>query len=293
MMTRLGLALMWLLHFLPLPALAWLGRGLGRLLYVAIPKRRRIARVNLRLCFPDMSDAERETLLREHFALLGRSMLERGLLWWSSAERLQKISRVEGLEHMSPDGERRARQPTILLVPHFLGLDISGTTLAMYMDSVSMYARQKNAAVDALLYHGRSRFGDQFLLTRQDGIRGTIKAMREGRVFFYLPDMDYGASDAIFVPFFGIPAATITALNRLTKLTGAKVLPVITEILPSGQGYVTRIGEAWENFPTDDVEADTRRMNAFIEAEVLKKPAQYYWVHKRFKTRPAGEEKFY
>lgn len=292
-MTRLGIFILWLLHWLPLPLLAPLGRGLGRLLYWLIPKRRRIVHINLRLCFPDMSEAERTALAREHFALLGRSLLERGILWWASAERLHRISRVEGIQPLSPNGERRASQPTILLVPHFLGLDISGTTLAMYMDSVSMYSQQKNAAIDALLFHGRTRFGDQYLLTRQDGIRGTIKGMREGRVFFYLPDMDYGPSDAIFVPFFGVPAATITGLTRLARLTGARVHAGITEILPGGQGYVTRIGPAWENFPSDDAEADTRRMNAFIESEVLKRPAQYYWVHKRFKTRPEGETGFY
>ena len=272
--------------------MAVLGRGLGRLLPIAIPKRRHIVRTNLRLCFPEMSEAQREALAREHFALLGRSLLERSLLWWASEERLRRISRVEGIHHLELDS-RRGQQPMVLLVPHFLGLDISGTTLALYMDAVSMYSQQKNAAIDALLYHGRSRFGDQRLLTRQDGIRGTIKSLRERRPFFYLPDMDYGPEDAVFVPFFGVPAATITGLPRLAKLGGARVFPVITEILPGGQGYVTRVGPAWENFPTDDAEADTRRMNAFIESEVLKTPAQYYWVHKRFKTRPEGETGFY
>ena len=292
-MTRIAIFVLWLLHWLPLPVLAFLGRGLGRLLPVLIPKRRHVVRTNLRLCFPEMSEAQREALADEHFALLGRSLLERSLLWWASEKRLRRISRVEGVHNMSPDGERLGKQPLILLVPHFLGLDISGTTLALYMDSVSMYSQQKNAAIDALLYHGRSRFGDQRLLTRQDGIRATIKSLREGRPFFYLPDMDYGAEDAVFVPFFGVPAATITGLTRLAKLGGARVFPVITEILPGGQGYVTRVGEAWQNFPSDDAEADTRRMNAFIEDEIRKLPAQYYWVHKRFKTRPAGETGFY
>lgn len=292
-MTRIAIFMLWLLHWLPLPLLAPLGRGLGRLLPVLIPKRRHVVETNLRLCFPEMSPAQRQALAREHFALLGRSLLERSLLWWASEKRLRRISRVEGVHNMSPDGERLGKRPLILLVPHFLGLDISGTTLAMFMDSVSMYSQQKNAAIDALLHHGRSRFGDQRLLTRQDGIRGTIKSLREGRPFFYLPDMDYGPEDAIFVPFFGVPAATITGLPRLAKLGGARVFPVITEILPGGQGYVTRVGAAWENFPTDDAEADTRRMNAFIEDEIRKLPAQYYWVHKRFKTRPPGEPSVY
>jgi KDO2-lipid IV(A) lauroyltransferase len=292
-MTRLGIFILWLLHWLPLSLLAPLGRGLGRLLYWLIPKRRRIVHINLRLCFPGQSEAERTALAREHFALLGRSLLERGILWWGSAERLQHISRVEGLENISPTGSRLGEQPLILLVPHFVGLDIAGTTLAMYMDSVSMYSRQKNAAIDALLYHGRTRFGDQHLLTRQDGIRSTVKSLRERRPFFYLPDMDYGPNDAVFVPFFDVPAATITGLSRLARLGNARVFPVITEILPGSQGYVTRVGPAWENFPGDNAETDTARMNTFIENEVLKKPAQYYWVHKRFKTRPEGETGFY
>ena len=292
-MTRIAIFILWLLHWLPLPLLAPLGRGLGRLLPVLIPKRRHIVDTNLRLCFPAMREAQRQVLAREHFALLGRSLLERSLLWWASEKRLRRLSRVEGLHNISLDDKRLGQQPLILLVPHFVGLDISGTTLAMFMDAVSMYSQQKNAAIDALLHHGRSRFGDQRLLTRQDGIRGTIKSLREGRPFFYLPDMDYGPDDAIFVPFFGVPAATITGLPRLAKLGPARVFPVITEILPGGQGYVTRVGPAWENFPSDDAEADTRRMNAFIEDEIRKLPAQYYWVHKRFKTRPPGEAGFY
>ena len=292
-MTRIAIFILWLLHWLPLPLLAPLGRGLGRLLLVLIPKRRHVVDTNLRLCFPEMRAAQRQALAREHFALLGRSLLERSLLWWASEKRLRRLSRVEGLHNISLDSNRLGKQPLILLVPHFVGLDISGTTLAMFMDAVSMYSQQKNAAIDALLHHGRSRFGNQRLLTRQDGIRGTIKSLRERRPFFYLPDMDYGPDDAIFVPFFGVPAATITGLPRLAKLGGARVFPVITEILPGGQGYVTRVGAAWENFPSDDAAADTRRMNAFIEEEIRKLPAQYYWVHKRFKTRPPGEAGFY
>jgi Kdo2-lipid IVA lauroyltransferase/acyltransferase len=291
--TRIAICILWLLHWLPLPLLALLGRGLGRLLPLLIPKRRHIVHTNLRLCFPELSQPQRDALAHEHFALLGRSLLERSLLWWASEKRLHRISRVEGLERLSLTGERLGEQPLILLAPHFLGLDISATTLSMYVNAVSMYSRQTNAAIDAQLYHGRTRFGDQRLLTRQDGIRGTIKSLRERRPFFYLPDMDYGAPDSIFVPFFGVPAATITGLSRLAKLGTARVFPVVTEILPGGRGYVTRIDPAWKNFPTDDAEADTLRMNAFLESEILKIPAQYYWVHKRFKTRPEGESSLY
>jgi len=147
--------------------------------------------------------------------------------------------------------------------------------------------------LDRWLYHGRSRFGDQLLLSRQEGVRGTVKAMKSGRPFYYLPDMDYGRRDAIFVPFFGVQAATITGLSRLARVAGAAVLPCVTRMLPGGQGYVVEIGEAWGDFPTVDVEADTRRMNAWIESMVRTMPEQYYWVHRRFKTRPEGEPKLY
>ncbi|HTJ97722.1 MAG TPA: lipid A biosynthesis acyltransferase [Rhodocyclaceae bacterium] len=292
-MTRFALFIMWLLHWLPLSLLAPLGRILGLALYWLIPKRRHIVRTNLRLCFPELSEAEREKLAREHLALLGRSLLERSLSWWASEARLKRLIKQEGLEHLVQDGKRATDAPVILLVPHFLGLDISGTRISMDIDVVSIYSKQKNEAIDRLLLHGRTRFGNQQLLSRQDGIRATVKALREGRPLYYLPDMDYGPRDAVFVPFFGVPAATITGLSRMAKLTGAKVHSCIAEILPGGQGYISRISPAWENFPTDDVEADTRRMNAFIEAEAKRIPAQYYWVHKRFKTRPEGESGFY
>lgn len=292
-MSRFAIFILWLLHWLPLPLLAPLGRGLGHLLRLLVPNRARIVATNLRLCFPHKSEAERRALAKEHFALLGRSLLERGLLWWASEQRLRRLLRLEGIEHIVAADQRRSAQPVILLVPHFLGLDAGGTTLAMHIDAVSIYSRQKNAAVDALLKHGRQRFGDQQLLARDEGIRSTVKALREGRPFYYLPDMDYGPRDAVFVPFFGVPAATITGMPRLARLTGARIHAVIVEILPGGQGYVTRIGPAWQDFPGDDVEADTRRMNAFIEHEIERIPAQYYWVHKRFKTRPEGESGFY
>lgn len=292
-MSKLGIALMWLLHWLPLPLLAAVGRGIGHLLYWLIPARRRVVLTNLRLCFPAHSETERRALAREHFALFGRSALERGLVWWAGEARLRRLLRIEGSEYIAPAGGRHTDAPVILLAPHFLGLDLGGTRVTMDFDIVSIYARQKNAAFDRLLFHGRSRFGDQQLLSRQDGIRATVKALRELRPFYYLPDMDYGRRDAVFVPFFGVPAATITGMARLAALTGARVHPCVTEMLPGGQGYVTRIGPAWQDYPGEDIEAATRRMNAFIEAEVQRMPAQYYWVHKRFKTRPEGEKSLY
>ena len=291
-MTRLAIFIIWLCHWLPLSVLSPLGRFLGVVSYFLVLPRKRIATANLALCFPELDESARKRLLLRHFQALGRSMLERGLLWWASPERLRRIIRFEGEEHLRAINQ--AGTPVILLAPHFIGLDAGGARVAMSFDSVSMYARQKrNPVLSDRLYRGRKRFGDQVLLSRKDGIRSVVRVMKSGRPFYYLPDMDYGSKDAIFVPFFGVEAATITGLSRLARLTGARVLPCVTRMLPGSAGYVLKIDEAWENFPTADVEADTRRMNEWIESVVRTMPEQYYWVHRRFKTRPDGQAHLY
>lgn len=292
MSTRIGVAVFWLLHWLPLVLLAPLGQALGMVLYVFGRSRRHVVMTNLRLCFPELPMAERRRLARRHFRAVGRSLLERGLLWWGSRARLERIVRIDGMERVRQ--LQAAGTPVILLAPHFVGLDMGGTRVTMAFDIVSIYAKQKrNPVLDRWLYHGRSRFGDQLLLSRREGVRGTVRAMKAGRPFYYLPDMDHGAKDAIFVPFFGVPAATITGLSRLAKIAGAVVLPCVTRMLPGGGGYVVEIGEPWADFPTADVGADTARMNAWIESVVRTMPEQYYWVHRRFKTRPPGEPRPY
>ena len=288
-MTRLAIALLWLLHFLPLPILAPLGRGLGLLLYALAHERREVTRTNLRLCFPGWDETRRRALARAHFKAFGRAFLEHGLLWWSSKARLQRLIRVEGLEHW----QAVAGGPVIWLAPHFVGLDMGGTRIITEWRGVSVYSRQKDPVLSRVLLRGRSRFVEPVLFSRQDGIRPVVRAMRRGLPLYYLPDMDLGSRDSIFVPFFGVPAATVTALSRIARLAGARVVPAITRQLPGGKGYVLRFYPAWQDFPTDDVAADVRRMNAFIEERVLEMPEQYYWLHKRFKTRPAGEAVFY
>lgn len=291
MLSRAVIAVLWLAHWLPLPLLSRFGQGLGMLLYAGARRRRHIVEVNLALCFPELDGAARNKLARAHFRALGRSLLERGLVWWGSPERLRRLIRVEGEDRIRE--LQAAGRPIILLAPHFVGLDAGGTRVGMDFDVVSVYARQKNAVIDRWLYHGRSRFGKPLLLSRQDGVRATIKAMKAGYPFYYLPDMDFRGKDSIFVPFFGVPAATITGLSRLGRLAGAAVVPCSTRMLPGGRGYVVEIGEAWADYPTDDVEADTARMNRWIEAMVRTMPEQYYWVHRRFKTRPRGEPRPY
>ncbi len=287
--SRLIFFLMWLVHFLPMAVIAAIGNALGAAAFWLIPERRRVTRVNLEKCFPQMDPRERERLARAHFRAFCRSFVERGILWWAPRERIQRMIRIEGLEHLRALGGA----PAILLVPHFVGLDAGGTRLSCEINAVSMYANQKDAKFNELLMRGRSRFGDQRLLSRQEGIRATLAAMREGRPFYYLPDQDYGRRDAVFVPFFGVSAATVPGLSRIARVAGAKVLPCVTRMLPGGGGYVLRFEPPWDNFPTRDVLADTRRMNEYVERRVLEMPEQYLWMHKRFKTRPAGEARFY
>ncbi len=288
-MIRLGLFVLWLLHLLPLAVLAGVGRATGTLLYPLARARRKVTLTNLKLCFPEWSDAERERVARAHFQVVARCFLEHGILWWASKERIQQFVRVEGLEHW----QAVQGKPVIWLAPHFSGLDMGGSRIITEWRGVSVYSAQKNPLFDRVVRNGRTRFVTPVLFSRQDGIRPVVKAMREGLPLYYLPDMDFGARDALFVPFFNVPAATITGLSRMARLARAVVVPAVTRQLPGAQGYVLQFYPAWENYPTDDVEADTRRMNAFIEARVREMPEQYYWVHKRFKTRPSGERSPY
>jgi KDO2-lipid IV(A) lauroyltransferase len=287
-LTRLAVGLLWLLHFLPLPLLAPIGRGLGRLAFVVLRERRRVCLVNLAKCFPELGEGARIALAQRHFAALGRSIVERGILFWSRGARIARIVRLAGREHFDA-----AKKPVVLFAPHFLGLDAGATRLSMEGAAVSIYSRQKSPYVTRLLERYRTRFHPVTLLSRQDGIRGAIREMQRGLPFYYLPDQDYGRRDSVFVPFFGVPAATITGLSRVARLADASVVPVVTQMLPGSGGYEVRLYPAWEGFPTDDPAADARRMNAFIEDRVREMPEQYNWVHKRFKTRPPGEPKFY
>lgn len=289
MLTRIALAFIWLLRLLPLRVLAAFGNGLGTLLFALGRERRRVCLINLAHCLPEIPERERDALARRHFQAFARTFFERAILWWGSPARIRQLVRIEGMEHF----EAVRGKPTILLAPHFVGLDMGAARLMLEIDMVSIYSRQKNEVFDAVLYAGRMRFGRLILLSRQQGVRPALRAMRAGRPFYYLPDMDYGPRDTIFVPFFGVNAATITGVSRLARMAGARVLPCITRMLPGGGGYVVYFLPAWEDYPGASIEADTRRMNAFIEEQVRQMPEQYLWVHKRFKTRPPGEASWY
>ncbi len=286
---KLLLGLMWLLHWLPLPVLGRIGKGVGTLLFYVMSRRRKITLTNLRLCLPDLSEQDRRRIAKEHFQAYARSIFERALLWWAPEARLRKLIVIESPVPI----EALPSQPTILLCPHFVCLDVAATALSMYKPGCSIYTSQRNKVFDQALRKGRQRFHPITLLSREQGVKPILRAIKQGLPFFMLPDMDFGRKDAEFVPFFGIPAATLTAPARIAATTGARVIPVIATFLPDYQGWKIKLYPAWQDYPGSDMLAATRRMNAFIEERVLETPAEYFWTHKRFKTRPEGEASVY
>ena len=291
MTSRVLLAFLWLFQWLPLGIQAAIGSAFGSLGFRLVRSRRRVALRNLALCFPARSEAEREALAREHFRWLGRSLLERGLLWYASPARLKRLIRVEGDVHLA----ERSDKPVMWLAPHFIALDVAGASVLLFQKrkGISIYQRQSNAVMDRALRRGRLRLGNAEIFARDEAGKALMRAIKKGDGFFNLPDMDFGIRDSGFVPFFGVPAATLLAPSRLARALGMVVQPVVAEILPGGAGYVVRYQEPWPDFPTDDAVADAARINRWIESEIRKLPAQYLWVHRRFKTRPPGEPSLY
>lgn len=289
--ARALLALVWLLQWLPLPVLAGVGRGLGRLLHRFGRARRAVALKNVELCLPELDAAARAQLVREHFEWTGRSLLERGLLWYASAERLRRLIHVEGDIHLA----ERSDKPVMWLVPHFVALEVAGAATQVYQDKTGcdIYTPQSNPVLDAAFKRGRARFGKALLFERDAGAMPVVRAIKRGVPFFNAPDMDFGLRDAAFVPFFGVPAATLLAPSRMARSLGMVVQPLIAETLPGGQGWRVSFMPPWEHWPTDNPVADAAALNRFIEEQIRLRPAQYLWVHKRFKSRPVGEPPLY
>ncbi len=290
-LARALLALLWGLQRLPLGVQAALGRGFGRLMHRLAGSRRRVALRNLELCMPELDEPARRALVREHFGWLGRSLLERGLLWHASPERLKRLIQVEGDVGLAERSER----PVMWLVPHFVALDVAGASTQLFQKKMvaSIYQAQSNPVFDEAMRRGRLRFGQGQVFARSEKALPLVRAVRKGWAFFNLPDMDFGARDAAFVPFFGVPAATLLAPARMARSLGMVVQPVVAEMLPGGQGYRVRFLPPWDDFPGDDDEAAARRMNRWIEDEIRRNPSQYLWVHRRFKTRPEGQPPLY
>ena len=290
-MARLALAFLWLVHWLPVRMQAAIGAGLGALLHRLASSRRRIATRNIELCLPELDGAARARLVREHFGWLGRSIVERGMLWYAPRERIQGLIEVEGDVHLA----ERTDAPVMWLVPHFVALEAAAAAVQLFQTrrGATIYQAQSNPVFDAAVRKGRQRFGGSELFTRQDSAKPLIRAIRQqGMGFFNLPDMDFGIKDAAFVSFFGVPAATLLAPSRMSRMLGMVVQPVVAEMREEG-GWRVRFLPPLPDWPTDDALADTLHMNRWIEAQVRRNPAQYLWVHKRFKTRPAGEAPLY
>lgn len=264
-------------------ARARLGRWIGGLLWWLAAPRRRVTLVNLKLCFPDLSEAQRNALGRRTFHNIARALVDHGVLATISRDAFDRYVRVEGAQHLTDPANR----PLIMVAPHFVGLDAGGLALNTMARAVSIYARSRNPEWDRWLFDIRNRFNTPLLIQREGfDLRAAVRALKDGLPFYYLPDQDPGERNGIFVPFFGISTATLPMVPRLAKMAGAKVVICVTEM--TADGYVFHIEPPLENYPSGDVEADTARMNAEIERWARRLPDQYLWTHKRFKTRPAG-----
>jgi len=277
-----------LLAHLPLGGIRALGRALGWVLYVVVPPRRHVVQVNLALCFPQWSEAERRRVEREVFVRVAQSFLDRAWLWHADPEVVRRRIVFTGAVH-----ELAGKDPVVVFAPHFVGLDagVTGLTQQVARRFVGIYTRQSNPVVDAWVLQGRYRFGTARPMSRSEGVRDIVSALRAGDVMYLLPDMNFGPEESIFVPFYGVPAATVPSLSRFARLGRAKVVPLITRMTPAG--YEVNVLPAWEDFPSGDVTADTALMNLRLQGYIDQMPGQYYWVHKRFKTRPPGEPPVY
>lgn len=255
----------------------------------AMPRRRKIALTNLRLCFPDWSEEKRTSVAKGVFRNLLRAALDHSILAVGTKEMVTNMVKFTGKEQFQ---KLTQEGPVILVAPHFVGLDAGGIAINTFYRGASLYQPQANPVWDEWAFNARKRFADPVLIPKSNtAIKQVIRVLREGLAFYYLPDMDHGARNSVFVPFFGVQAATLPMVSKLAKLTGSKVIWAIAET--TDDGYVMHLSEPLKDFPTDDAVADTTRLNKELEGFILKHPDQYLWTHRRFKTRPPGEKSVY
>lgn len=268
-------------------------RVLGWLAARLMRSRAHIVRTNLALCFPERSAQDREAWLHQHFHLLAQSVVDRGLCWFGPASTIINTTPINGLEHL--DALLKAKRKIILLAPHFIGLDAAATRLTLFLrESATMYTRQSDPDVDQIVREGRGRFNTVHLVSRHDGVRGLIRHLRNGIPVYYLPDMDFGRTGAAFLPFFGVQAATLLTTAQIAKTWDAAVVPIVSRLDAKTGRYHVDVLPPLEDFPGQQTpEEATARLNALIEQWVRVDPPQYYWVHRRFKTRPEGEARIY
>ena len=283
MFTRFVLRCLVLLGRLPLSWVRAIGLVVGWFLYAVVASRRKVVWINLRLCFPQWTDSQVRKCAIQTFVHFAQTWLDRGWLWHASAPVTKARIRLVGEVHALAGAE-----PLVLFAPHFVALDAGWTGLTQQIDRKfnTIYTDQANKDSDAWIYKGRSRYGAPGLFGRAEGVKPIIAGLRRGEPLYLLPDMNFGPHESVWVPFYGVPAATVPSLSRFARLTRAKVVPVISRITP--QGYEVEVLEPWANFPTDDLQADTALMNQRLQGYIDAMPDQYYWVHKRFKDQPPG-----
>ena len=288
-MVNLLIAVMRLFARLPLSWVRTLGTGLGWLLWHLARQRRHIVRVNLRCSLPELTEAQREVLAYRHFLAFGQSVLDRSWLWDApEAVARGRLRYVGDLAALTEPG------PLVIFAPHFVGLDAGGLAVAWSVPRhvAFIFVKQSNAKVEAWVRQGRERSGHTRPYFRHEGVRQILAGLKKGEPLHLSPDMDFGRSESIFVPFMGVEkAATVPSLSRFSRVGGARVVPVVTRMTP--QGYDIEIHAPLVDFPSADLAQDTARMNALLADWVRTMPEQYYWVHKRFKTRPEGEPGVY
>ena len=282
-----GLALLRLLASLPYKTLVSLGYGLGYLASHIPNERNRVVQKNLELCFPELSSQEIDRLRKQHWRLLGRSLVEKSIIWLGSKKQLSNMIEVQSEIDLGD------RKPRILVNMHFIGIEGSIILSALAKDkgwprTSGFFQRMKSPFFNRKIIEWRNRFGGNSI-DRQGNLLALIREIRQGSFIIIAPDIDLGLKDSTFVPFFNISTNTITAVSRLAKITGAQVCMMITTLKKNEAGYVCSIRKPLENFPTENPEADTARLNQIFEEEIRLRPAEYYWVHKRFKNRPFNE----
>ncbi|GAB0153682.1 MULTISPECIES: LpxL/LpxP family Kdo(2)-lipid IV(A) lauroyl/palmitoleoyl acyltransferase [Marinobacterium] len=287
--ARIGIGLLWLLNRLPWRWQIRLGRVLGHMLFYMSPRRRHVTEVNIRLCFPELSDVEQAKLVRSVFANNGIGLFETAMAWWTPREKLKGHFTLKGQEHL--DAALAKGKGVILLGAHFSTLDLGGLLFSDFYPVDAMYRRHNNPLLERIITRCRQRCFE--LVIERSEIRTVLKALRNNHIVWYAPDQDFGSHQSVYAPFFGVPAATITATTRMVKLNNSPILMLAQHRLPDDSGYELELFPAIEPFPTGDEEIDAARVNAEIERAIRKDPAQYMWVHRRFKTHPQGKNYLY
>jgi len=287
----LGFGLLWLLAQWPYAVLLKLGRALGAVVYRLAHGRRRIVQRNLELCFPELNGKEREQLAKENFASTGIAVFEMAISWFWPLSRLHKLGFIEGLEHLKQ--AQQERQGVILMAAHFTTLEIGAALLGGQHSIDGMYRTHDNPLFDWLQRKGRERHNADSLAVDREDVRGALRLLRQGRALWYAPDQDYGRKHSLFVPLFGVNAATVTATSSFARLGKARVLPFTQERLADGRGYRLVVHPPFADFPGESEAADCLRINQWLEQAVRAHPEQYLWAHRRFKTRPDGEPSLY